>query len=189
VLAVGDQIPASLAAVEVLDAAGGKHALASRWRDRDAVVAFVRHFACAGCAVHVAALRPRLGELAAIGVGVTIVGSGNPDQLAAFVDRHQLDAGVGCFTDPTLAAYRAAELHQSWWGTVGPRALGQLAGAYLHGHRNGPAEGDHTQQGGTLYVTRTGVLALYHRARSLGDHAALVDIVDVALASRAAEVA
>ena len=187
-LAVGQQVPEALAAAAVLDAAGAGHALASRWQGRDAVVAFVRHFACAGCAAHVAALRPRLAELAAIGVGVTVVGSGSPDQLAAFVAREQLDAAA-CFTDPTLAAYRAAGLHRSWWGTVGPRALGQLASAYLHGFRNGAVAGDHTQQGGTLYVTRAGVVALYHRARSLGDRAALVDVVDVALASRAAEVA
>ena len=187
-LAVGQPVPAALADAEVLDATGARHRLATRWADGDVVLVFVRHFACAGCAEHVAALRPRLTELAAIGVGVTIVGSGTPDQLAAFVEREQLARPeVSCFTDPTLAAYRASELPRSRWGTIGPRALGQLARAYLHGYRNGDPEGDHDQQGGTLYVTRGGVLAFYHRARSLGDRAPLVDVVDCALATRAAE--
>ena len=48
-------------------------------------------------------------------------------------------------------------------------------------------DGDIAQQGGTLYVTRAGVLAYLHRSRRIGDNARVVDVVDVALAARAAE--
>jgi len=187
-IAVGQPIPEALANASVIDARGAAHRRGDAWRDRDVVLVFIRHFACIGCAEQIAILRPRLPELAALGVGVVIVGSGTADQLAGFVERENLD-GITCFTDPDRAAYRAAELRRSRWGTFGPVALGQAARAYLHGHRNGRPQGDLHQQGGTLYVTRAGVVGFYHGAASLGDHARLLDVVDVALAERAVEAA
>jgi hypothetical protein len=118
---------------------------------------------------------------------VTIVGSGSAAQLAAFIEREALAHEiVRCFCDPTLAAYRAAGLVRSRWGTFGPVALAQAARGIVHGHRNWIPQGDLFQKGGTLYITQAGVVAFYFRANRLGDHAALVDVVDVALAERAA---
>jgi peroxiredoxin len=189
-IAVGRPVPQALGDAEVLDAAGTAYRLHTMWSARDVVLIFVRHFACAGCAEHVAALRPRLDELALLEADVTVVGCGSREQLAAFVDREDLARPhVTCFTDPTRAAYRAAGLVRSAWGTFGPVAIAQLGRALLHGHRNGRPQGDVQQMGGTLYVTRGGVIALYHRATSLGDHARLVEVVDIALAQRAAEAA
>lgn len=177
---------AALGAIEVFEPGGGKRRLDTTWRDRDVVLVCIRHFACLGCAEQIAVLRPRLAELAALGVDAVIVGSGSADQLAAFVEREDLARPhVQCFTDPALATYRAAGFVRSWWATFGPIALGQAVRAWLHGHRNGRAEGDLYQQGGTLYVRRGGEVAFYHRAASLGDHARLADVVDVALAARA----
>ena len=189
-IAVGSLVPRALAEAEVIDPAGATHRLDATWRDRDVVLVFVRHFACAGCAEHLAALRPRLDELARLAVDVVIVGNGSPDQLAAFVERKDVARPhVRSFTDPTLAAYRAAGLVRSRWGTLGPIALGQVVRAYLNGHRNGRPQGDLYQQGGTLYVTKAGAVAFYQRATSLGDHASLGDVVDIALAQRAGEAA
>jgi AhpC/TSA antioxidant enzyme len=176
---------AALADAIVRDEAGCEHRLGDAWAARDALVIFVRHFACAGCAEHVAALRPRLAELERLDVAVLVVGSGTPDQLAGFVDRE----GITAFTDPSLAAYRAAELVRSRWSTYGPRALVQLARAIVRGFRNGRPQGDPIQQGGTLYIARGGELCFHDRAKATGDHASLGDVVDVALARRALEAA
>ena len=46
-------------------------------------------------------------------------------------------------------------------------------------------DGDLYQQGGTLLVKKGGTVVFADRARALGDHAPLVDVVDVALALRA----
>jgi len=183
---VGAAIPGALADAIVRDAADRPFRLGDAWSDRDALVIFVRHFACAGCAEHVAALRPRLDELARLDTAVIAVGCGTPDQLAGFVEREQLPR---CYTDPGLGAYRAAGLVRSWRSTYGLRALLQLARARLRGFSNGRAQGDPLQQGGTLYVARGGELCFYDRAEHTGDHAPLVDVVDVALARRAIEAA
>jgi peroxiredoxin len=187
-IAVGQRVPPALAAVEVLDLDERPRVLATTWSARDVVLVYVRHFACIGCAEHLDVLRPRLAELAQLEVDVVVVGSGTPEQLAAFVEReHLARPGVHCFTDPTLAAYRAAGFVRSRWSTFGPRALGQSVRAFLHGHRNGRPQGDLLQQGGTLYVRRGGEVAFYHRAVSLGDHGRIADVVDIALAARALE--
>jgi peroxiredoxin len=186
---VGEHVPSALDAAEVLDVRGQPHRLARTWSERDVVLVCVRHFACIGCAEHLDLLRPRLADLERLGIDVIIVGSGSASQLEAFVEReHLARPGVHCFTDPSLAVYRAAGFVRSRWATFGPRALGQAARAWLRGHRNGRAEGDLLQQGGTLYVRRGGKVAFYHRADSLGDHAPIADVVDVALAARAMEV-
>jgi len=183
---LGQPVPGALADAVVRDAGGASHRLGDAWAARDVLLIFVRHFACAGCAEHVAALRPRLAELAQLGVDPIVVGSGTPDQLAGFTEREGIDR---CFTDPSLAAYRAAELVRSAWSTYGPRALVQLARAGLRGFPNGRAQGDPIQQGGTLYVAAGGELCFYDRAEHTGDHASLGDVVDVALARRALEAA
>jgi peroxiredoxin len=185
-LVVGQLVPARLADAVVLDARDAPHRLGDLWATRDAVVVFVRHFACAGCSAHVAELRPRLRELADLGVATALVGNGSPLQLAAFVARQEL-AGhpLELFTDPTRAAYLAAGLERSWLGVVGPRALGNLAALLARGYPNGVPRGDTAQQGGTLYIARGGRLAFYHRAARLGDRARTADVVGVALAARA----
>ena len=183
-----ETVPEALAQARVLAADGEGHVLGEAWTDTDAIVIFVRHFACAGCSEHLAELRPRLAELAALGVRVVVVGNGTPDQLAAFVAAQQL-AGypVEVVTDPTLAAYRAAGLDRSRLGTVGPRALAALGLLALRGHSNGRVCGDLWQQGGTLYVRRGGELAFVHRSARIGDHAAVAEVVELALAARATE--
>jgi len=183
-----EQVPEALARAVVLDATGASRALGATWAEADAIVIFVRHFGCAGCFEHLAELRPRLAELAVLGVRVVVVGNGTPDQLAAFVAAEQLAGyAVEAVTDPTLAAYRAAGLERSRLGTVGPRALASLGRLALHGHRSGRTCGDPWQQGGTLFIRRGGDLAFVHRSRRIGDHAAIAEVVELALAARAAE--
>jgi peroxiredoxin len=185
---VGQRVPEALAQARVLDRTGAGDCLGAAWLEADAIVIFVRHFGCAACSEHLAELRPRLAELATLGVRVVVVGNGASDQLAAFVADQQL-AGypVEVVTDPTLAAYRAAGLDRARLGTVGPRALAALGLLALRGHSNGRVRGDRWQQGGTLYVRRGGELAFVHRSARIGDHAAIAEVVELALAARAIE--
>ena len=185
-MVVGQPVPPNLGAARVVTADNKVRSLGESWASRDAIVIFVRHFACAGCSAHVAELRPRLEEIAKLGVASVLVGNGTPDQLAAFAEREQL-AGypVELVTDPSRAAYLAADLERSWLGTVGPRAVVNIVGLMARGYRNGRPQGDLNQQGGTLYVTRGGVLAFYHHSARLGDNASVTDVVEVALARTA----
>lgn len=186
-LIVGQPVPPNLGGARVVTASNQIRALGASWANGDAIVVFVRHFACAGCSAHVAELRPRLEEIARLGVTCVLVGNGTPEQLAAFVEREKLaDYPIELVTDPSRAAYLAADLERSWMGTMGPRATLNFVGLLARGHRNGRPQGDLNQQGGTLYVTREGVLGFYHHSARLGDNANVTDVLEVALA-RAAE--
>jgi hypothetical protein len=185
---IGAPVSPALAAARVLDDRGAPLLLAERWRERDAVIVFIRHFACIGCSEHLSELLPRVAELDALGAPVVIVGSGSALQLVAFVERNGLQSHpVTTYTDPTLAAYTAAGFHRSKLGVLGPRAVWQLFRALGRGHTGGAPEGDVYQQGGTLYIGASGDVLYYHRAASLGDHAPSVDLVELALRRRGRE--
>jgi peroxiredoxin len=185
---VGEPVPREVAEARVLDARGEPVPLGSFWKSGPCLVVLLRHFGCVGCAEQVTELAPRLPDLARAGVRTVLTGSGSPDQLAAFVERHALSgAPVEVTTDPSLAVYAALGLHRSAWATIGPRALVELARALAAGHPHRPVEGDRTQQGGVLLVDGRGTARFFHRDRSLGDHAATGDLIEAALKLRIEE--
>jgi peroxiredoxin len=146
------------------------------------LLVLLRHFGCVGCAEQVTELAPRLDELARAGVRVVLVGNGTPAQLATFLERHALaHALVDVVTDPSLGVYRALGLVRSRWATVGPRALYETARAMGAGHPHQSAEGDPTQQGGSILVDAGGMVRFSWRNRSIGDHASSSDLVEAAL--------
>jgi peroxiredoxin len=177
------RVAQALADAEVLDAHGRRSRLGERWRERPALVVFLRHFACIACTEHVAMLSPRLTEIARLGIAVVFVGNGAPNFIEGFVERNAL-AGMPCeiVTDPSLRAFDAAGLERSRWSSIGPQALRNLARALLSGYRQTRIEGAGQQQGGVMLVEPGGGLAYVHRDRVTGDHAPTADVVDAALA-------
>jgi peroxiredoxin len=177
---------ARLGDVEVENAAGERVRLGSFWEDGDVLFVFVRHFGCAGCSEHVTELSARLPELVTLGVRVVIVGCGDRTSIAGFVERHRLeDKDVVIVTDATLEAQRLAGLERSAWSAFGPRAMVGFVALVLRGYSHRAPDGDVYQQGGTLLVQKGGTVVFADRSRALGEHAPLVEVVDVALALRA----
>jgi peroxiredoxin len=187
-----ETVPTTLADAEVLDAQGRRSRLGDRWRERPALLVFLRHFACIACTEHVALLSPRLDEIARLGVDVVFVGNGAPNFIDGFVQRNAL-AGLPfeVVTDPSLSAFDAAGLERSRWSTLAPGALVNYARALLFGYRQQRIEGTYEQQGGVMLVEPGGRIAYAHRDRVAGDHAPTADVVDavLALAARTAAIA
>jgi peroxiredoxin len=182
----GSPIPEALLAATLVARDGRTTSFAELVAAGPTLVVFVRHFGCIGCAEQVHVLLPRLGELAALGVRVALVGCGPADHLDAFVERHDLaDKSVEVLTDPTLAAFAAAGLLRSFWATWGPSAIADFLRAFAGGHRPGRPDGDLLQQGGAVLASG-GRVAWAHRNESLGGHADPADIVDAALRLRLA---
>jgi peroxiredoxin len=179
-----DALDAPIAAANVTSVDGETLALGSMLTGAPALVVFLRHFACPGCSHFLTELAPRIPELRALGVRVVLVGSGSPERLRAFAERMKIDlAEVALATDPTLAAFRAAGMMQSRFGTYGPRAFFGSIGLYAAGHyvKRHAGDGDVTQQGGIVLVDVSGRVVLTHRDRDLMDHASVADIVASAL--------
>jgi hypothetical protein len=175
--------PPTLADAVVLDRGGRGRRLGELWEKQPCVVVMLRHFGCIGCDVTVTELAPRLAELHAAGARTVLVGNGPPAAIDGFVERHALaDKPVDVFTDPTLAAFRAAGLLRSAWATFGPRAIVDYLRAIGAGFVPRRTEGDYFQQGGALVVDAGGRVVFHHVSTHLADHADGSDLVDAALA-------
>ena len=123
----------------------------------------------------------RLPELHVLGVAVVLVGSGPPAALVAFVrDMALRGRGLTVVTDPSLAAFRAAELQRPRFH--GLRAAGEALRELAAGYAPGRVVGDGRQLGGAFLIDGGGRIIYHHRSRSPGDLVDSSDIVHAALA-------
>jgi len=179
------QVPEALREASLEGRDGRRFPLGELLGERPVLLVFLRQFGCIGCAEQVHGLLPRLPEIAALGVRAVLVGSGPPDHIDAFLERHDLaDKSVEVYTDAALDAYRAVGLPRSVWATHGPKALVDFVRAFTHGHRPGRVDGDAYQQGGALLVAEDGAIAWAHASDRIGGHADPADMVDAVLALR-----
>jgi hypothetical protein len=161
----------SLATTKVTGERGETLELGSLWRERTAVLVFVRHFGCIHCRAHIAELlaaRDRIPNM-------IVIGNGSPSFIAGFRDETGWPGPI--YTDPTLAAYREAELVRSVGATLDPRSLGQAARALFRGQRQGRTQGDQWQQGGVLVVEPSGTVRWRHASGRPGDNASVKQII------------
>lgn len=159
----------------VLDGDSRAVELGSLWRDKTAVLVFVRHFGCIHCREHVVQLRREAEAMHAKGGELHVIGNGTPSFIEGFRDETGWDGPV--FTDPTLAVYRAAELKRGVARTVDPRSWGVALKALAHGGRQGRTQGDQWQQGGVLVVAKDGRVLWQHASDRPGDNAPATSIL------------
>lgn len=163
-----------LAPMKVLDAAGNSVEVGSLWRERPAVLVFMRHFGCIHCRDHVAHIT---SELRAIRdkANVIVIGNGSPSFIEGFRDQTGWTGPV--YTDPSLAVYKVAQLKRSVGATLDPRSLGAAFRAFRTGSRQGRTQGDQWQQGGTLVVAPSGEVRYHHASDRPGDNARAAQII------------
>ncbi|HWB78005.1 MAG TPA: peroxiredoxin-like family protein [Nannocystaceae bacterium] len=180
---VGAKVSAALADAMVLDREGKPSQLGQRWRDRPALLVFLRHFGCIGCAEQVGVIAPRVPELVALGIAVVFVGNGAAQFIDGFVERNGL-AGqpIEIVTDPSCESFAALALERRKSAMLSPRAAANALRARLAGYGQTGIEGAGFQQGGIALVDTDGSLRYLHRDRTLGDHAPTSDVVDAVLA-------
>ncbi len=164
-----------LAKLTVQDAAGAPVELGTLWRDKPAVLAFVRHFGGLHCREHVAQLRDSIDDIHAAGAEVHVIGNGAPMFIEGFRDTTKYQGPV--YTDPSLAVYKAAELKRGMFATFNPAAGVRTIGALARGFRQGKTMGDATQQGGVLVVDRDGSVVYHHISNGPGDNAKPAEIL------------
>ncbi len=116
-----------------------------------------------------------IDKLRAAGLDLYVIGNGTPNFIAGFREQTKYDGPV--YTDPSLAAYRAAELKRGVARTFDPRALGKTVSAFVQGHRQGRTQGDPWQQGGVLVVEPSGEVRFHHASERPGDNATVDQIL------------
>ena len=175
-------IPETLSDCCVVNANGDEFTIGDLINQRVTLLLFVRHFGCIGCSESMGKITPRFKELNRLNVRILIIGCGASRFINGFMNRNRLYAEpVEVFTDDRLKAHQAAELYYGIWGGFGPRALIEMARAFVSGYVSGPVEGDFKQHAGAILVNSQGEVQLYHRNRSLGDHLNNQHLIDAAL--------
>jgi hypothetical protein len=164
-----------LARMTVIDGHGASVEVGSLWRDKTAVLVFIRHFGCIHCRDHVVRLGHELAAIRGAGAELHVIGNGSPSFIEGF--REQTRWAGPVYTDPSLAVYKVAQLKRSVARTLDPRSLGAAFRAFTNGSKQGLPQGDQWQQGGTLVITPQGDVRWHHASDRPGDNATAAQIV------------
>lgn len=104
-----------------------------------------------------------------------IVGQGSLAQGQDFDKTH--GKGLHALVDTARESYKVLALVRS--SNIRRTTLATLKGlgAAARGHMQGSIQGDASQHGGTLVVTRGGYPVYFHRSDYAGDHPPVTDVV------------
>ena len=166
----------SLGRMDVLDADGNAVALGSLWRDRPAVIVWMRHFGCLYCMEQAREFRKARPSIEAAGARLVLIGNGGVKHLAAFKAAEAPDITV--LTDPALRTYNAIGARSGIWRTVGPRSWKAGLRALGSGARQSRVKGHPFQQGGVLVVLPGDRIAFTYLSISAGDHPSVESVLD-----------
>lgn len=164
---IGEAAPdASLADLE-----GREVMLSSAWRDRAAVLVFLRYFGCPLCQRHVFDLRQGREEFERADANVVLIGQGSAQEAGAFHDRRNLP--FRCLVDDSRIAYHRYGLIQGKLSQVfGPKVVGPLISAALQPEtrQRGLSGGHFLQMPGTFVVDAEGIVRYVHRNITIADN-------------------
>ena len=169
------RISRRLAGIELSSWDGTPTALGTTWRDRTAVLVFIRHFGCIFCRQQVAELRDRVLDIRARDGELVIVGNGAAHFAAAFREDFSLDGPL--LVDPELRAYRAAGLRRGRVEMLSPRLPLNMLRALVGGARQQGVQGDPWQLGGVFVIRPDGALTYRYESRVSGDHAPIDEVL------------
>lgn len=130
-------------------------ALAELWRERPALLFFVRHFGCIMCRELIGELGAALHDASQL-VNLAVIGSGTRISARWFSKDMEL-GDIPVYVDESREAYRAAGLHRSVLSVVNPWTLKNVLRAHRRGYRQTPVQGDNFEQGGMLLIDTEGV--------------------------------
>src|SRR5919109_2918932 len=170
---VGDPAPDAL----LLDLDRRDVRLSSLWRDRPAVVVFLRYFGCPFCQTQVVILREEQERIQGVGASIGLIGHGDPVEARAFVAAKRLPFPL--LLDPDRGTYRAYGLIQGKaMQVLSPRLALPWVRAELSAEtrQRGLKGGSFLQMPGTFVIdtggivrARAGTIPMAHRNRHFAD--------------------
>ena len=168
--------PSGLVECRVIALSGEVVRLGDEWRDRPAVVVWLRHFGCLLCKEQAAAFRGRGQEIEALGAGLVFVGNGQLTWARQF----EAEECRGCrvLTDPGRDSYRAIGARRGWRSTLGPAGLVAGIRAFRRGFRQSGVRGVPDQQGGVYVMLPGDRVAYAYVSGSAGDHPPIDAVLD-----------
>ena len=120
-------------------------------------------------------LHRAIEDIHGAGAELYVIGNGAPMFIEGFRETTGYNGPV--YTDPSLEAYKAAQLERGFFKTINFGGAIASIGAMRRGFRQGKTQGDATQQGGVLVVARDGKVIYHQISKHPGDNAKPEDIV------------
>lgn len=127
------------------------------------------------CREHVVQLHRRVADIHDAGAELYVIGNGTPNFIEGF--REKTNYRGPLYTDPSLAAFRAAQLKRSMAANFNPLGIGRAVRALSRGHLQGRTQGDAAQQGGLLVIAKDGQVKYHHVSSGPGDLAPMNDVL------------
>ncbi len=165
--------------------------LGDLWRERPAVLAFIRHYGCVFCRDQAVQLHKLRDDFDAAGVNLVMIGQGTPEMAASFRRAQGVDVTV--LVDPDRRIYAMVGAKLGTLGElVGPRQIlatlratvssriGQGSVAVHQGRIIGHA----AQLGGVLVVAPDGSLRYVHLSEHSSDYPPAREVLAAARAIR-----
>jgi len=100
---------------------------------------------------------------------LVVVGNGAPMFIGGFRETTGFTGPI--FTDPSLEVYKAAQLKRGMGTMLTFGAAKATVGSLRRGFRQGRTQGDATQQGGVLVISKDGRVLYHHISQHPGDNA------------------
>lgn len=127
------------------------------------------------CREHVVQLHRKIDDIRGAGAELYIIGNGTPNFIEGFRDKTNYDGPL--YTDPSLAAFKAAQLKRSMAANLNPLGIGRALRAVSRGHLQGRTQGDAAQQGGLVVVAPDGEVKYHHVSSGPGDLAPMGEVL------------
>lgn len=165
-LQVGDQAPD----FELQDSTGATVHLRDFWNHKPALLLFWRHYGCSCGIERAQRLRNEYRDYIKLGANVIIVGQGEPERAATYIQNHKIPCPVLC--DPTCKVYQAFDLLEGKPSQIvfdAPDEFLQCdfqAGVSLQKSRRGTERAtvdDPWQLPGEFVVDKSGIIRLAYR--------------------------
>lgn len=163
-----------LANIEVLTHQGRPVFFGDLWRERPAVIAFVRQFGCLFCFEQVAEMLELKPDIERAGARLCVIGNGTPLHARVFMNEANLHADV--FTDPGRLLYDALAMRHGIFATINPTSRRYVRRAQARGFRQLGVRGDPWQQGGAIVVAKDGAVAFLQRFAIAGERVDMADL-------------
>lgn len=119
-------------------------------------------------------LHREIERVRATGAELHVIGNGAPMFIAGFRETTGYDGPL--YTDPSLDAFRAAELRHGLRTVLTIGAVARTVGALRRGFRQGRTQGSALQQGGVLVISREGRVVWHQISDGPGDNASAAQI-------------
>ena len=165
-LQVGDRAPD----FELQDSTGSTVHLSDVWNHKPALLLFWRHYGCSCGIERARRLQAEYPDYLKLGASVIIIGQGEPERAAAYIQDHNIPSPVFC--DPTYKVYQAFDLLEGKPSQIVYDAPDEFlqckfeAGVALQNSRHGTPRAtvdSPWQLPGEFVVDKTGVIRLAYR--------------------------